>query len=296
MDSAFADRQFTFPECHSIARAKFQLDNDPKQIPNPVYKNVRNFNHAQSLSELMRSTEVFSRPEVWQDWQLLGRIFYRNWNQHRNSVYYRRLYELRRVMRILDQLYIREMFENVVSAFFAKNMPKSARKPKAWGTLPCRYYMAAVAGRVAQIARLVKKIHNVCWNVYVQFTAQTAQSLFMPLSMVVQGLAARLYLVMDVWFKDLCSIYGLLWGWLPSLPACPDSLSGKRIDNLAPPESLHFPDPLQTPGILERLTKDASRLSLQQMATKHNINGQEPRPSKLAKLDIDDEDIGDPVS
>ncbi|KAJ2451647.1 hypothetical protein EV183_003478 [Coemansia sp. RSA 2336] len=243
----------------------------------------------------MRLTETFSRPEVWQDWQLLGRIFYRNWNQHRNSIYYRRLYELRRAMRILDQLYVREMFAHFVGAFFTQTS-KSARKAKAWGTLPCRYFVAAVAGRTLQISRLVKKIHNVCWNVYVQFTAQTAQSLFMPLSMVVQGLAARLYLVMDVWFKDLCGIYALLWNWLPSLPACPDSLGGKKIDGLVPPDSLQFPEPIETPGILETLTKDASRLSLQQMNNKRNIDDQECKPSKLAKLDIDDEDIGDPVS
>ncbi|KAJ2847846.1 hypothetical protein IWW36_003638 [Coemansia brasiliensis] len=241
----------------------------------------------------MRLSEIFSRPEVWQDWQLLSRIFYRNWNQHRNSVYYRRLYELRRVMRILDQLYIREMFEDIIGAFFTKGMSRNSRKAKLWQMLPCQYYMAAVAGRIAQIVQLVKKIHNVCWNVYVQFTAQTAQSLFMPLSMVVQGLAARLYLVMDVWFKDLCSIYNLLWRWLPSLPACPDSLNGKKIDGLVPPDSLNLSGPLETPGILERLTADARKLSLQQMSNKRNIHDQEFKPSKLAKIeDTGDEDIG----
>ncbi|KAJ2802020.1 hypothetical protein H4R20_003439, partial [Coemansia guatemalensis] len=88
-------------------------------MSNPVFANVVSYNHTQALGELMRTSSVFSRPEIYQDRQLLGRIFYRNWNQHKNSVYFRRLYELRRALRILlDNARVQDLFEELIAAFY----------------------------------------------------------------------------------------------------------------------------------------------------------------------------------
>ncbi|KAJ2813536.1 hypothetical protein H4S07_000608 [Coemansia furcata] len=234
----YSCRSCVLPECHSVPRSKFALatpaaDDDSErtnkakrqQIENPVYRNVSKWNHTQSLSELTRLCTTFLRPEVAHDRALLGRVFYRNWNQHRGAVYFRRLYELRRGLRVLEQSGLRELAEQLAAAFYAPGATKASRKA-GWVALPCQHFATAAALRISHLARLAVKLREICWNAFVHFAAQTAQTLFMPLALVAQGIAARLFLVFGIWQQDLVALYVLLLQWLPSLPACPDSLNG----------------------------------------------------------------------
>ncbi|KAJ2579590.1 hypothetical protein GGH95_003026 [Coemansia sp. RSA 1836] len=232
----FGGRSCVLPECHSVPRSKFALsatatsDDGSKskrpQIENPVYRNVSKWNHTQSLSELMRLSATFLRPEVTHDRALLGRVFYRNWNQHRTAIYFRRLSELRRGLRVLVQAGICELIEQLGAAFYDAGTSKSARKISAWHSLPCQHFATAAAVRISHLVRLAVKLQEICWNTYMHFAAQTAQTLFMPLALVVQGISARLHMVFGLWQQDLVALYVLLLQWLPSLPACPDSLNG----------------------------------------------------------------------
>ncbi|KAJ2488493.1 hypothetical protein IWW37_004764 [Coemansia sp. RSA 2050] len=230
----FAGRSCVLPECHSVPRSKFALATDEshskkakrQSLENPVYRNVSKWNHTQSLSEFTRLGATFLRPEVAHDRALLGRVFYRNWNQHRTSVYYRRLSELRRGLRIVEQAGVRELIERLGASFYEAGVGKSARKVGAWQALPCAHYVAALAARVSWLARLAVKMRQICWSAFMHFGAQTAQTLFMPLALVVQGIAARLFVVFGVWQLDLVALYELLVAWQPALPACPDSLGG----------------------------------------------------------------------
>ncbi|KAI7827707.1 hypothetical protein BX661DRAFT_205320 [Kickxella alabastrina] len=307
----FTARRFVLPECHSVPRSKFTLDEDSKhkphsgkrqhqnQIENPVYQNVKRHEHTKSLAELTHLSKTFSEPEVWHDRQLLLRIFYRNWNQHQNSIYFRRLYELRRALRVLESTRIREMCTQLLTAFYDSSSTaysnaaqsnhhyqiKVARKKVyeggPWLTLPCQHHMTAVAGRLAQIARLVSKLQTICCNVYIHFTAQMAQTLFMPLALVVQGISARLYMLFDTWFCDLKAIYELLLEWLPSLPACPDSLVGTATRDMAAlllhPEDLRLPSPLakEKPQVVVMMAKSA----------------EEKRPSADGPMECDDDSM-----
>ncbi|KAJ2025083.1 hypothetical protein IWW57_003504 [Coemansia sp. S610] len=229
----FAGRSCVLPECHSVPRSKFALATDDdmaskksKRLENPVYRNVSQWNHAQSLSELTRLSATFLRPEVPHDRALLGRVFYRNWNQHRTSVYYRRLCELRRGLRIIELARVRELIEQLGASFFEPGVAKGARKAGAWQALPCVHFAAALAARVSWVARLAVKVRGICWSAFMHFGAQTAQTLFMPLALAVQGIAARLFVVFGLWQADLLALYELLVTWMPALPACPDSLGG----------------------------------------------------------------------
>ncbi|KAJ2762591.1 hypothetical protein H4S06_000574 [Coemansia sp. BCRC 34490] len=261
----FDAREFALPECHSVMRSKFETAQGG--IPNPVFKNVDGWNHTQSLGEFTRLSATFSRQEVPHDRRLLGRIFYRNWNQHRNATYFRRLYELRRALRILEQARPRELIEQIAQAFYSPETAKGARKISNWAALPCQHSMTAFAGRIAHIVRLVSKIQAICCNVYIHFTAQVAQTLFMPLSLVVQGLSSRVHLLLGIWHQDLSALYAMLLRWLPRLPACPDSLSDNKLTSemaakLPQMDSLTLPQPLdggvsRAASIATQMRKDA---------------------------------------
>ncbi|KAJ2828365.1 hypothetical protein IWW50_001420 [Coemansia erecta] len=325
METEAAERLYEFAECHLVVRTKFALDDtksNKSRIANPVYKNVSGYNHAQSISDVQRLSATFQRGEVWQDLHLLSRVFYRNWNQHKSTVYYRRLYELRRILRILDQQEIGALCERITSHFYAAGTSKNARRVHGWQQLPCAVYVRSVCVRLLGLVRLVQKVQRVAWNVYVQFTAQVAQTLFMPLAMVVQGISARAYVVMDGWNKDLCSLYEVLAQWLMFLPVCVDAMDGNTyganngrdaVDGLPPAESLFVREPFETSDnsllLLERLTEDANNLSLQRMVDKRGVDGvvdmdvdaaietkqkmRRKNKKKKNKLQyMDDEDIG----
>ncbi|KAJ2722343.1 hypothetical protein GGI07_003367 [Coemansia sp. Benny D115] len=159
----FGARRLVLPECHAVPRTKFSLDEDilsnakssskQHRIVNPVYKNVRKgYNHTLLLSELQDLCAVFYRPEVAHDKRLLFRIFYRNWNQHRNSVYFRRLYELRRALRVLDSVRLTELLKQLVGAFYSdpeasiKTVKRRVGKDASlWKALPYSLGKGAVA-------------------------------------------------------------------------------------------------------------------------------------------------------
>ncbi|KAJ2771849.1 hypothetical protein IWQ57_002024 [Coemansia nantahalensis] len=294
----FDSRSFTPPACHAVPRAKFAVDGGGtgkrKQSANPVYRNVSGGSHAQSLAELAQlAAGLGKRSELWQDQALLQRIFYRNWNQHRGSLYYRRLYELRRVLRVLAQTRIRELLEHLLASFYDPAARRKDRKASAWTALPCALFAAKVAGRMALVAKLASKVQQASMAVYVQFAAQTAQTLFMPLALVVQGLAARIFLVAAQWHQDLVAVYVLLAKWLLHLPACPDTLQGRPVDvaaGLPAVDDLRLPLPLDAPPVeaVRRAAAAPASLSGAESCQK----GAEPRPGTGIFMD---EDIGDLV-
>ncbi|KAJ2622657.1 hypothetical protein GGI26_003103 [Coemansia sp. RSA 1358] len=182
----FGARTFELPECHSVPRTKFDVDRKTKR-GNPVYANVHGFDHAGALRELQR--HVFG-PEVQHDHRLLSRIVYRNRNQHRGSVHFRRFEELRRGLKILQGLQIPVLVDRIQAAFYPVGVSRKRRAE--WQMLPCRYYMTAVVGRLVWVGRFLEKLQMVCHRCFVQCTGQVAVTLFMPLMIVVQGIAARL--------------------------------------------------------------------------------------------------------
>ncbi|KAJ2160104.1 hypothetical protein GGF46_002517 [Coemansia sp. RSA 552] len=322
---AYSLRDYQLPGCHWIPQTKFALDSSGRRVANPVYSNVGGWAHDKSISQLQRLQSVFQRGEVWRDFQLLSRVFYRNWNQHRHSVYYRRLYELRRALRILDRVNVRGLLDQLIRGCFSQPVKDMARRAPKWEALPCALFSRAFALRIAGIARLVAKTRAICWNVYMQFTAQVAQTLFMPLAMVVQGISARLFVVLELWHQDLVAIYTQFVEWLPYLPACPESLAGKVAEGgqeLVDPAELTMPMPFDTPAVRAKVGSAAKDSKLEDpellagaigaLAIKRSpgVVGEGPllgassggtqRPGKRRKqkphrVEFDDDDLGEPV-
>ncbi|KAJ1822224.1 hypothetical protein LPJ56_000925 [Coemansia sp. RSA 2599] len=250
--SLCARRKHVLPECHAVPRTKFSLDEDrlqqqqqaakSKVRENPVYQNVKHHAHTKSLKLLRRHSQVFMGPELPHDKQLLYRIFYRNKNQHRGSLYFRRIYELRRALRILDTVKLPEMLNQLLLSFGAEN-------DQPWTALPCRVHVVQVARRLAEINDLVEKLAEISAVAFAFMQTQVRQTLFMPFSLVIQGLVARMFLVFKVWHRDIRAIYALLVDWIPALPACVDSIGVKaqqqqQSELLVPVDDLTF-DPLK---------------------------------------------------
>ncbi|KAJ2846482.1 hypothetical protein J3B02_004397 [Coemansia erecta] len=251
---SYARRKHTLPDCHPVPRTKFSLDEDrllaknsTKIRENPVYLNVKHHQHTQSLVSLRRLCHVFMEPEISHDKQLIFRIFYRNKNQHRGSLYFRRIHELRRALRILDSIKLQEMLSTLLLSFGRQE------NNTAWTALPCRHFVVQIACRLVDINRLVEKLAEICAKVFAYMQTQVRQTLFMPFSLVIQGLVARMFLVFRVWHKALKDLYALLVNWIPALPACVDNIGKKEEEKeeedlkhsaLVPVDHLLF-DPLK---------------------------------------------------
>ncbi|KAJ1721605.1 hypothetical protein LPJ53_003883 [Coemansia erecta] len=242
-----AARRYVLPECHAVARAKFSLDSDshPGRATrtNPVYANVRAHAHLHgaSVASVQRLAGQPYAALVQHDRQLLWRLHYRNRNQHRSGVHFRRLQALRRVLRAWDaagpHALVRGLAQQCLAAAAAAaagNRTADAR----WEALPCAVHVRALAARLAEVVRLAGVARDTCRAVFGHFTALVRQTLFMPLALVVVGVAARLHVVFGVWRSDLVDVYGVLHAWLPGLPACPESLAGGARELLLPPPPL----------------------------------------------------------
>ncbi|KAJ2414160.1 hypothetical protein GGF47_005763, partial [Coemansia sp. RSA 2524] len=126
------------------------------------------------------------------------------------------------------------------------------------------------------------------------FAGQTAQTLFMPLALVVQGVAARVFVVLRGWHRDVCTIYDVLVRWLPYLPQCVD---GTGTNNLVPVKSLWVSLPFESEGVVERLVKDAANLSVSQdvigkrQCNESDVNMDSCKRFRPADYD-NDEDLG----
>ncbi|KAJ2231420.1 hypothetical protein H4R99_000988 [Coemansia sp. RSA 1722] len=268
--SSCPSRKYTLPECHAIPRTKFTLDEDQllvkksKVRENPVYQNVKHHMHTQSLAALRRHTQVFLEPEIPHDKQLLYRIFYRNKNQHRGSLYFRRIHELRRALRILDSIKLQEMIRELLRSFGERDRP--------WTALPCRVYAVQVARRLSEINLFVEKIAEICAVVFAFMETQVRQTLFMPFSLVMQGIVARMFCVFQVWHKDIKALYELLIDWIPALPACVDSIGTKEKQaSMLPDAQLLTFNPLKKlvgerrVGIVEDIQACAAQNNIEQM-------------------------------
>ncbi|KAJ2379154.1 hypothetical protein GGI05_006635, partial [Coemansia sp. RSA 2603] len=229
-----AARRFTLPECHAVSRTKFSLssDNPGKSVrSNPVYANIREHAHlhAPSIQHLQTLSSQPYASLVHHDKQLLWRLYHRNRNQHRSGVHFRKLQALRRVLRAWDAARPHALVRGLLAACSGKPGSGSGGGG-TWVALPCAVHVRALAARLAEVVRLARVARDTCRRVFDCFTALVRQTLFMPLALVVNGVAARLHVVFGVWGDELLDLYRVLCRWLPGLPACPEDLAGRAVD------------------------------------------------------------------
>ncbi|KAJ2778084.1 hypothetical protein GGI15_004288 [Coemansia interrupta] len=226
-------RRFVLPDCHAVPRPKLGLSEDhttgrPARA-NPLYANVRQHAHVHAATVHMLE-QLAQRPYaslVQHERQLVWRLYHRNHNQHRTSLHWRRMQALRRVLRAWDAARPHALVRGLLQQCLGK--AAAAAEGGRWTALPCAEHVSAVAARLAEIVRLAGAARDACRAVFVCFTGLVRQTLFMPLALVVVGVAARLHVVFGVWRRELLDACRGLCDWVPALPQCSAGLGRWRL-------------------------------------------------------------------
>ncbi|KAI9095961.1 hypothetical protein DFS34DRAFT_651218 [Phlyctochytrium arcticum] len=177
----------------------------------------------------MAARRIFVRREFWLDVKAMDRLRYKNHNQHRTSLHFRRWQETRKTLQRLNELNIPGLLTDIIDCMHPQ------RNKRGLGPLefvPSQNFLIYSTIRTASLHRLLFKLEESLKDAYIAFRALVKQTYFMPLSMLVMAALSRLFIFVQEQQNAAEGLYSLLRSW--SLVAKVDS----TIPLLIKPESL----------------------------------------------------------
>ncbi|CAG8576623.1 10730_t:CDS:2 [Acaulospora colombiana] len=79
---------------------------------------VQHQEHEENFSQLSSFALYFQRDELWEEMHLLERLFYKNKNQHKRAIYFRKIEEVRRIVNRLKEMKIGSLLSEFVELFY----------------------------------------------------------------------------------------------------------------------------------------------------------------------------------
>ncbi|KAJ3316445.1 hypothetical protein HDU76_001789 [Blyttiomyces sp. JEL0837] len=153
------------------------------------------------LDNLSRSLffyrRVLSRKEFWSDTEILDRIHYKNKNQHKSSVQFRKMDRGRRLLKWLKTLDVVERINDTLKIMNVTG--KKARKKED-------VIVAPDAETVETLLRAVRTSHTHMQTVNA-YRSQAGMTYFMSLSLTVMAILSRLYVLGEPMIKELKDFY-----------------------------------------------------------------------------------------
>ncbi|KAJ3192847.1 hypothetical protein HK101_005875 [Irineochytrium annulatum] len=164
------------------------------------------------------------RREFWTERAILLRIHYKNRNQHKGSLHFRRLEEVKRLLNRFYEVNIEMVLETILKHMNPSEIGKSAVRKKAVGdqsVLPPRqvvtYALCRTAGGYAVLSRLA----SVLEVTYREYRALGSSTYFLPLAVTVMGITGRLYQLATHMMSDFEALYDSLFVVVDKLKKTP---------------------------------------------------------------------------
>lgn len=114
--------------------------------------------HDAVLRRLLAAGRRLAKTDAWTEAALLDRLHYKNKNQHRRALYFRRFEEVRRVLRRLQKLRSGDAVDRLASLMKAEG---TKRGDATWDRVPHQEHLAGVVYSLRTTAELLKKVGSV---------------------------------------------------------------------------------------------------------------------------------------
>ncbi|KAM6500558.1 hypothetical protein JOM56_003572 [Amanita muscaria] len=125
--------------------------------------------------------------------QLLQRIFYKNKNQHRGALFWRRVAEMRRYSERLNNADISLTLEEIRNSFFDPDAKQNSKLLKgAWTHAPSTKSARDAIDRLHKCEALLQKMQEKSLQAYQSFTLAMQSGAFVQLLLVLVAIASRL--------------------------------------------------------------------------------------------------------
>ncbi|KAI1316282.1 hypothetical protein EDD11_010190 [Mortierella claussenii] len=209
--------RFTTPASSPFSGATLSFSPDKTFLPRSTLRNAAGC--TANLEKLFVFRECFQKREFWEEYAILERMHYKNKSQHRQSSYFQRLCECRRLTARIKELDIAGLVDELLKKFYSGKSIKAILGAKdQWDSIPYRSTMAFTMTRIIGAILLLRKLQAALHETYGAFYQLMSKTQFMSFALIAIGLCSRLSVTSKAWTSELMDCYELLERWIKSLP------------------------------------------------------------------------------
>lgn len=172
---------------------------------------------AKSIQNRLR--EIFT--QVWDENATFQRIMYKNQNQHRRTMYFRRLVQVRRDLLLLQSFGLKDVVETLshcVSFSKQKALPSKALLGSLGQGLQSKdHLISTVQRRLLGAARLLQLMADPILNAGLAIQGLLSQSFFMPFALTVMALLARFRVLLIQALYELIAALNLVSAFMQKM-------------------------------------------------------------------------------
>ncbi|KAL4855851.1 hypothetical protein ACK3TF_003618 [Chlorella vulgaris] len=187
---------------------------------------------------------ALARPDLWQEYQLLDKLLYKNANQHHGSQHFHALQEVRRLLKLLKSMHLEQRASSFHAAFQAAkqrgSLPLGSVLMAQGGDrrqVPSYSAAAALLGTLRAACHLVEQLAPAVHRASLQLLAQLAHSFFMPLCLTSLAVIARIQVLTGQTVLDAVRAYNLVAEVAVLLPDSPSTTAAAGTGTDAAPAS-----------------------------------------------------------
>ncbi|KAG8932351.1 hypothetical protein FRC02_001283 [Tulasnella sp. 418] len=194
--------------------------------------------------------------------RILERLYYKSNNQHRSSMLWKKMVEMRRIGGRLIEVNLPGIVETLRRGFYSEEVISATSGNKAlkgpWTHVPDLQYLSQIAKRAEQIHVLLRKAEDVYLKCYDAFALSLQDTSFIVLSVTLMAITARLnHLVQEcreALYSLSAAISGLKGILYPSTPKAQLTLENVELVESARKKSdgMYYESDLGT--VVERAT------------------------------------------
>ncbi|CAG8633651.1 5377_t:CDS:2 [Funneliformis caledonium] len=184
--------------------------------------------HLSSFNQLTSQVIIFQKNELWDEANILERLYYKNKNQHQRSIYFRKIVEIRRMLKRIKEMEINVLMSEFLGNFYSTKI--SGKAQNTWDQVPSQEMVVFVMNRLICVAFLMNKALGTFIDTFDTFNALLRQTEFMSFALTCLAILARLNILTRVLLQEIKKCYGLLKNWVKSFPRS-SSTSQTDFDN-----------------------------------------------------------------
>eukprot|EP00250_Pteridium_aquilinum_P004906 c15085_g1_i1 orf=107-1216(+) len=142
---------------------------------------------------------------------IFERLMYKNANQHRRALYFRRLCQVRRDLRLVQAAHLTELIQNVAQCF--GNTSIEPFQKGRWRSKNRSSEVEGFRGHLYGVARLLEQMCDPILHASSKVAGLLGQTFFMPFALTTLSILARVRVLVLQCLQDFVQMFNLFSAW-----------------------------------------------------------------------------------